>query len=427
MADTIYALSTTPGRSAVAIVRISGPDAHRVIALLTKRTLQCDRRMALRRLSDPETGIVLDDALVVCFPENGSYTGEATVELHLHGGRAVIKAVLRSLAAMPFLRSAEPGEFTRQAMENGRLDLSQIEGLADLIDAETEAQRRQAIRSLEGVLSAAVERWRSALLSIMATIEVSVDFADEELPETVVDEAASRLDALIADITGELAGAEVASSIPEGFEVALLGAPNVGKSTLMNRIARREVSLTSEIAGTTRDVLEIRCDLGGLPVTFLDMAGIREATDPIEIAGVRRARERAAKADLRIVMLDAPGSSHDELVRPHDIVVVNRADLLGSAEGRISALTGEGVDQVLEHVAAFLQSQCLGAGSLCRERHRNAAERAVSHLNAALGSHDIAIMSEEVRCAARDLESLIGVVDVEHILSEIFSRFCLGK
>lgn len=429
MASTIYALSTAPGRAAIAVVRLSGPEAHRAVAALIGRPVVADRRMRRATLRHPHTGETLDDALVVAFAEGASFTSEAMAELHLHGGRAIANSVLEALAAYDGLSVAEPGAFTRRAFEAGRLDLSQAEGLADLIDAETAAQHRQAVRMLDGALSRKVAEWREAILSALALTEAVIDFSDEELPGDLYDTASSSIERLAASLDEDLRGAFSAQRVREGFEVALVGPPNVGKSSLMNAIAGREVALTSEVAGTTRDVIEVRCDLGGIAVTFLDMAGLRESGDPVERAGVARARERAAQADLRIFVSDPDVEADVASAQPGDIFVVNKSDLgdRGSARLQVSAKTGAGVAALLGRVQVALAARSQGAGALTRARHVEAVTRARAALARAESNADVAIRAEELRLAARHLGRIVGAVDVEDVLGEIFSRFCLGK
>jgi tRNA modification GTPase len=300
MTDTIFAEATAPGRAGIAVIR-SGPGAF-----VAGRVLGA-RRAVLRRLRDPGSGDLIDEAVLLAFPGPGSFTGEDVLEIQCHGSRAVVRTVLDRLGAVPGLRLAEPGEFTRRALENGRLDLAQVEGLADLVAAETEAQRRQAVAVMGGALSRLAEGWREGIVEALARVEAAIDFADEDIPETVYAEADARLAPVARELAEQVRGAPAAERLREGFEVALVGAPNAGKSTLLNAIAGRSVAITSEHPGTTRDVIELRVDLRGLPVTFLDLAGIRETAHPVEAEGVARARARAAGADLRLVLDDGLG------------------------------------------------------------------------------------------------------------------------
>ena len=339
MADTIFAQATPRGRAGLAVVRISGPAAFAAIEALTNRPAP-RRTAALRRLREPASGAVLDESLVLGFAAPASFTGEDVAELHLHGSPAVCRRVLSVLGAMAGLRQAEPGEFTRRALTNGRLDLAQVEGLASLIDAETEAQHRQAMQLMLGALSRQAAGWRRDLVRALAFIEASIDFADEDLPADLVGEVRANLGRLDADMGRALDGSRVAERLRDGFEVALVGAPNVGKSTLLNALAGRDAALTSEIAGTTRDVIEVRMDLDGLPVTLLDLAGIREADDTVESLGVARARQRAERADLRVFLVEDPASAEAPGVTrcPGDLTVLAKADLRD--RGRALAVSG---------------------------------------------------------------------------------------
>jgi tRNA modification GTPase len=423
--ETIFALATARGKAGVAVVRISGPGAWAAAEALAG-PLPAARRAALRRLT--WGGEVLDEALVLPFAPGASFTGEAVVELHLHGSGAVVAGVLRALSALPGLRPAGPGEFTRRALEGGRLDLAEVEGLADLIDAETEAQRRQALRVMQGAVGARVGPWRAALVRAAALVEATIDFADEEVPVDVTPEVRGLIAPLLAELRAELTGMAAAERVREGFEVAILGAPNAGKSTLLNALARREAAITSPIAGTTRDVIEVRMDVGGLAVTFLDTAGLRETADPLERLGIDRARARAEAADLRLFLL-APGEGMPEGIAPApgDIVLRGKADVAG---GDVSGRTGQGVAELLSRIAETLGMRVAGAGVLTRERHRLALTRAIGAMESAadgLGKGRDEIVALHLREAALAMESLLGRVDAEALLDEIFASFCIGK
>lgn len=422
--ETIFALATARGRAGLAVIRVSGPDARAACARLAGPLPEHGR--SLRRLS--WEGGLLDEALVLTFAPGRSFTGEETVELHLHGSPAVIAAVSRVLERMPGLRPARAGEFTRRALENERLDLARIEGLADLVDAETEAQRRQAVRLFSGELGTRAAEWRTRLIRAAALLEATIDFADEEVPVDVTPEVTGLLSDVAADLGRQIAGQAAAERVRSGFEVAILGAPNVGKSTLLNALAGRDAALTSEIAGTTRDVIEVHMDLGGLAVTVLDTAGLRETADRLERAGIERARARAATADLRVHLLE-PGARPGGEWREGDIAVRAKADLHPDGEG-VSGLTGAGVDGLVARIAATLAERSAGAGLAVRERHREAMERAAAFLAAAAGQLDgeaTDLAAEELRGAIAALDSLVGRVDVEQVLDEIFSSFCIGK
>ncbi|SPF79447.1 tRNA uridine-5-carboxymethylaminomethyl(34) synthesis GTPase MnmE [Pseudoprimorskyibacter insulae] len=422
--DTIFALATARGKAGVAVVRISGADAFSVASKF------CDlppmRRAGVRTVCSSD-GAMLDEALVLCFEQGASFTGEPVVEFQLHGSTAIVSAVLRELGNT-CARLAEPGEFTRRALENGRLDLTQVEGLADLIDAETESQRLQAQRVLSGAIGQKVDQWREALIRAASLIEVTIDFADEDVPVDVSPEVMGLLEGVVSDLRQELLGYSAAERIRDGFEVAIVGAPNVGKSTLLNRLAGREAAITSDIAGTTRDVIEVRMDLGGLPVTILDTAGVRETEDVIEAAGVRLAEVRAMAADIRVFLVEE-GSSPVFEPKAGDLLLKAKDDagLCG-----VSGKTGAGVDQLIANLQSVLSHRAGSAGLITRERQRVAMSSAVDSLQAGIGLvesgpdlYDLA--AEEIRTAVRRLEMLVGRIDVENLLDEIFSRFCLGK
>ncbi len=427
--DTIFALATAPGKAGVAVVRVSGS-----LAQNAGKTLFGDLpepRMASLRLLKDREGRRLDQALVLFFKEKSSFTGEDVLELHLHGSVAVVNAVLRELSDMDGLRLAEAGEFTRRALENGCLDLSQVEGLADLIDAETEAQRRQALRVLSGDLGNLAGQWRENLIRAAALIEVTIDFADEEVPVDVSPEVNDLLTGVQAQLSNEIEGVETAERIRTGFEVAILGAPNVGKSTLLNALAGREAAITSEFAGTTRDVIEVRMELNGLPVTLLDTAGLRETEDHVEGIGIERAKERAANADLRVFLIES-GEKPDFEPFSGDIVRAAKADTLEDVPDAVSGKTGQGVNELVRDITEVLSSKAARSGIATRERHRRAMLGAQDSLTSAravvaLGPDSYEIAAEEIRTAIRALDSIVGRVDVENLLDEIFSSFCIGK
>ena len=423
MGDTIFALASARGKAGVAVFRVSGPLAHHAVSQLCS----LPERVGLRRLIWQDE--VLDEALVLVFQKGASFTGEMAVELQVHGSAAVVKAISRALAELG-LRHAEPGEFTRRALENGRLDLAQVEGLADLIDAETEAQRRQAMRVLSGAIGQRAEGWRKRMIRAGALVEATIDFADEDVPVDVTPEVIDLIDGLLTELKREIAGTGVAERVRDGFEVAILGAPNAGKSTLLNALAGREAAITSEVAGTTRDVIEVRMDLGGLAVTLLDTAGLRETEDRIEQIGVARAMERAQAADLRIFLLDQPDEALLLAPYPEDIVVLGKADLR-DGEG-VSGRTGQGMDALVGRVTAILSEKAASTSVMTRERHRIAMVRAVEAMESArlqLQRPGVAaeLVAAELRRAAQALDVLVGRVDVENLLDEIFSSFCIGK
>lgn len=427
--DTIFALASARGKAGVSVIRISGPSAHALAAGLTSVDLP-RRGMQLCHLRALD-GSVLDDALVLTFAAPASFTGEDVVELQVHGSTAVVSAVLQDLGQRPESRLAEPGEFTRRALENGKLDLAQVEGLADLIDSETEMQRRQAQRILTGALGALAENWRSKLIRAASLIEAVIDFSDEDIPTDVTPEVSALLQEVQKELQAQTQGVQIAERIRNGFEVAIVGPPNVGKSTLLNALAGRDAAITSEVAGTTRDVIEVRMDLNGLAVTLLDTAGLRDTDDVVEGIGVERARQRAASADLRIFLAEESDNLDIEAM-PDDIRVKPKADLRGDDGPSVSGVTGKGLDTLISNVSAVLESRTSGAGIATRERHKDAMNVALGALSAVdavlkTGPEGYDLVAEELRTAIRALESLVGRIDVENLLDEIFASFCLGK
>lgn len=427
--ETIYALSTAQGKAGVAVIRVSGPRAPDVAREMCG-DVPSPRRATLRDICD-QAGNRLDQGLVLFFPEKASFTGEPVVEFQVHGSRAVTSAILGNIQDFNGLRLADPGEFTRRALANGRLDLTQVEALSDLIDAETEAQRQQAMRVLSGHLGELCAAWRSDLVRAVALLEATIDFAEEDIPDTLLPEVARLLTGVMADLRRQIDGRHVAERIRDGFEVAIIGAPNVGKSTLLNRLAGREAAITSEQAGTTRDVIELRMDINGLPVTFLDTAGLRETEDEVETLGIGRARDRAQQADLRLCL----GSSSDEfagLIEAEDILLAPKADLPGGGASGVSGLTGQGVDQLLTRIGEILSGRAQGAGAAIRMRHETAMRDGLAALEAASmrlteGEEATELAAEDLHSAIRALDSLVGKVDIESVLDDIFLNFCIGK
>ena len=427
--STIFAQASAAGKAGVAVVRISGPKAFSAASQLCG-SLPAPRQAALRRLRSAP-GEVLDEALVLCFSAKASFTGEETVEFQTHGSVAVVNALLAELGTVDGLRLAEPGEFTRRALANGRLDLAQVEGLADLIASETEAQRQQALRLFSGGLGDLAAHWRERLIRASALLTVTIDFADEEVPVDVSPEVLELIAEVQTAMQAQVDGFGAAERIRTGYEVAIVGPPNVGKSTLLNALAGRDAAITSEIAGTTRDVIEVRMELAGLPVTLLDTAGLHETEDTIEKIGVARALERAKAADLRVFLIES--NSKPELdPAPDDIVIASKADLSGDKFGAVSGKTGAGVAQLVEQIGAKLSSKTAKAGLATRARHKEAMERCLVSLaeasnRVALGPEFTDIASEELRISLEALNMLIGRVDIENVLDEVFSSFCLGK
>jgi tRNA modification GTPase len=477
---TIFALSSGRPPAAIAVIRISGPRAAAALEALGVK-IPSPRKAALARISGRDNDII-DEALALWFPAPNSETGEDVAELQLHGGRAVIAAVLDALARIEGLRPAEAGEFTRRAFENGKLDLTAVEGLADLVAAETQGQRRQAFRQMKGLLGNRADTWRQRLIQALALVEARIDFSDEaDVPENLLAPALAIARELADEIAGALADGGRGERLREGLVVAIAGPPNAGKSTLLNLLAKREAAIVSPYAGTTRDVIEVHLDLGGLPVTLLDTAGIRETSDPVEFEGVRRARERAAGADLVLWVVDASEAgaapveqtgakqpiwlvrNKIDLIRPGNDRSERKSQIIDSGERalrsnksltnmvnaqlthrnesvsiknelefNLSATSGEGFDLLVAQLARHAERFLAGAESalVTRARHRHALEEVLTALRRALGD-DVArkedLLAEELRIAARALGRLIGRVDVEDILDVIFRDFCIGK
>ena len=418
--DTIFAEATPPGRGGVSVVRLSGPESRIVLQSLTGAVPQA-RRAYLRALRDGDD--LIDHALVMWFEEGHSFTGEEVAEFHLHGAPVIANRLTQALLARG-LRRAEAGEFTRRAFLNGRMDLAEAEGLADLLSAETEAQRRLAMKSTDGELGRKVEELRAKLVRAGALVEASIDFADEEAPEEVPAEVFDLIRSSRAEIAAMLESYPATERLRQGYEVAIIGPPNAGKSSLINRIAKRELALVSDIAGTTRDILELRTDLKGLPVTFLDTAGMRESADPIEAMGVQRALRRAEDADLRILLseeADGTGAAEDG-----DLIVRSKADLSAGNTLSVSAKTGEGISELLDLVYDRLRVRAAKSGLVGHRRQAEALERALRSLAI---SEEVApeFLAESLREASFALASLLGRIGAEDYLDEIFSSFCIGK
>jgi tRNA modification GTPase len=449
--DTIFALSSGRPPAAIAVIRISGPHAGIALRALIGRLPQ-PRHATLARVRDPAGAEVIDEGLALWFPSPNSETGEDIAELQIHGGRAVIAATLRALGKLPGLRHAEAGEFTRRAFENGRMDLTAVEGLADLVAAETEVQRRQAFHHLKGLLGDRAETWRRRLIEALALVEAGIDFSDEDdVPKEAMAQGLELIRPLADEISRACAGA--GERLREGLRVAIAGPPNAGKSTLFNRLARRQAAIVSPFPGTTRDVLELHLDLSGFPVTVLDTAGIRETDDPVEREGVRRATEQAAGANLVLWVVDAtlagsrdPCSICNSVAVPAGTTswrVVNKIDLLPAAETvplrsmeresvrLVSSATGAGVDELVCAIGRFCEDFFSPEPALVtRERQRLHLQDTAAALR---GAQDAAaegreeIVAEQLRLATRALGKLLGRVDVEDILEVIFRDFCIGK
>ncbi|WP_374301714.1 tRNA uridine-5-carboxymethylaminomethyl(34) synthesis GTPase MnmE [Ferrovibrio sp.] len=444
--QTIYALSTAPGRAGVAVIRVSGPQAADALTALCGADLPRARTAFLRKLRAAD-GTLLDEGMVLWFPKPHSFTGEDVVELQVHGGRAVLAALFEALAKLPGLRLAEPGEFSRRAFENGKLDLTEAEGLGDLINAETEAQRKQALRQMQGALGQLYEGWRNQLTRALAHLEADIDFPDEDLPAGVAAEVMPQIARLREEIAAHLADNRRGERLRDGLMVAILGAPNVGKSSLLNALARREAAIVSEIPGTTRDVIEVHLDLGGYPVILADTAGLRESADRIESEGVARALKRAEAADLKLVVLDATQKTVPKetlaLIDTDALVVTNKIDAASipagyAINGRpvlgVSVRNGAGMTALLEALEREVVTRIgiSGSATLTRARHREALTDCVAALDRFLtgnGRNNPApeLAAEDVRLAARALGRITGRIDVEDLLDVIFRDFCIGK
>lgn len=441
---TIFALSSAPGRAGVAVIRISGQQAGAVLDAMAAPK-PSPRVVAGRTIRHPESGEKLDRAVVVWFPAPRSFTGEDVVELQIHGGRAVVQAVLSALAIMPGLRLAEPGEFARRAFENGKVDLAEVEGLADLIDAETEGQRRQALSQATGALSGLYEGWRDQLIEALGLIEAGLDFSDEtDVSAQTFEGAKAIVRALAVAVSHHLDDGHRGEILREGFRVALVGAPNVGKSSLLNALARREAAIVSEEAGTTRDVIEVRLDLGGWPVIVSDTAGLRDASGVVEREGIRRSLEVASAADLVIWLSEA----HDpQMLMPPELseradrvlLVLNKVDLVAGREPpllpddmvAVSAMTGAGIGDLTSRLEVIAAERIghQGVPALTQVRHRRLIEASARSLERFLGGseRDVELRAEDLREAADALGRITGRVDVEEVLDQVFSRFCIGK
>jgi tRNA modification GTPase len=443
MNDTIYALSSGAGPAGIAVLRLSGASAGAALRAITARDhLPSPRRAVRAALVRPGNGEKLDDGIVLWFPGPHSFSGEDMAELQIHGGPAVVAAVLRTLGEQAGLRMAEPGEFTRRAFLNGRLDLTEAEGIADLVAAETEAQRRQAVRQSAGELGRLYDGWREQLVAALAHLEAAIDFPDEELPEGVRNRVNHEIASLVDAIFQHMDDSGRGERLRLGLDIAIVGPPNAGKSSLLNWLARRDAAIVSETAGTTRDVVEVAMDLGGYPVTLADTAGLREVSGEIEREGVRRARRRAETADLRIAVFDAADepafSAAADIVDENTIVVLNKTDLgppvfkAGPPALQVhaaSVLTGQGMEALLEGLREAVADRIGLAAqpALTRARHREALSECHQALRRALDADLPELAAEDVRLAVRALGRITGRVDVEDLLDVIFRDFCIGK
>ena len=448
--DTIFAPATAPGRAGVAVIRISGAKAPKALSRLGVDT-PAPRVLTKATLCDPGSGEVLDEildeGLVAWFPGPNSFTGEDVAELHIHGGRAVLDGLLTALNGIGGLRPAEPGEFTRRAFDAGKLDLTQAEALADLVESETRAQARQALRQMGGALKLKYDAWRDQLIKALAHLEAVIDFPDEDLPEETAQALWQTVDTLTSDIDAHLADDKRGERLRSGLHVAIIGPPNAGKSSLLNLLAKRDAAIVSETAGTTRDVIEVHLDLGGFPVVVADTAGLRATQDAIEDEGVRRALQRAEDADLVIALFD--GETHPEFdettratVTTSTMVLVNKADLLDQAREKeldvqdewrathfLSVKTGFGLELFLTELTTRVAALCETGqdAPLTRTRHRYALEECNAALRRARDADLPELAAEDLRLAARALGRITGTVDVEDLLDVVFAEFCIGK
>ncbi|HEV2363795.1 MAG TPA: tRNA uridine-5-carboxymethylaminomethyl(34) synthesis GTPase MnmE [Caulobacteraceae bacterium] len=449
MTDTVYALATAPGRAAIAVIRISGPDSGRALHALGAGDLRA-RRASVRLIKDG-AGAPIDQALVIRFPGPSSYTGEDMAELHVHGGPGVIEAAVAALAGLG-IRAAEPGELTRRAFQNGKLGLDQAEAIADLVDAETRAQQAQALRQLQGSIGRRYEGWRAQLTTALAQLEAAIDFADEDIPTDTASSAAAPLGAVLEQVEAALAGAGRGERIREGYRIAIIGAPNAGKSSLFNALLERDAAIVTPQAGATRDIIEATLRLGAYRAILADMAGLRRARGVVEAEGVRRARGWAGEAELRLWVVDSAASGSRwraaaDMLREGDFCLLNKADLTQGADASSAAaharevgaqvssvsLTAPGnsaVDQVRCALGARIQNDVGGTDVplVTRQRHRRILVEAKEHLSRAgarLGAPELA--AEDVRLAARALSRVTGRIGAEDVLDEIFATFCIGK
>jgi len=441
MSDTIFALSTAMGRSGIAVIRVSGSHAWNACQVLLgdAQTLPMERQATTRKLFDPQSGYILDNAMVIGFRGPRSFTGEDIIEYHIHGGTAIIDAMLSTLSMLPHHRLAIPGEFTRRGFENGKMDLTSAEAIADLIHAETESQRLQALKQMDGALFHLYEGWKEALARILAFMEADLDFSDQDLPDDLLLKVRPDISGVLSEIKQHLEDGRRGELLRDGFRLVIIGAPNAGKSSLLNKLVQREAAIVSPIAGTTRDVIDVHLNLGGYSIILADTAGLRRSEDSIELEGIKRAVNRAEKADLKILLLDgttAPEPNILDLYDEKSILVINKSDDIEfkspsslKEKIEISALNGDGIDDLIAHIIKRLQN-IVGqsdAPALTRARHREALEKANASLERFLTAPLPELAAEDLRLAVRHLGSLTGRVDVEDLLDMIFRDFCIGK
>ncbi len=442
MIDTIFALSTARGRAGIAVVRASGPQAIQAAQRLSGKGLE-PRIAKFCTLKNPDSRETIDEAVVTYFAAPASYTGEDVVEYAVHGGKAVIESLLGALARQEGHRVAEPGEFTRRAFENGKLDLTEVEAVADLIDAETVAQKNQALAQLSGQLSVLYHGWSERLSRMLAHAEADIEFPDEDLPDGIAAQMEPEIRKMLQEIMQHLSDNRRGERLRDGLQVVVIGAPNAGKSSLVNAIAQRDVAIVSDVAGTTRDVLEVHLDLGGYPINLVDTAGLRpehmdaEGHDKIENEGMRRALERAMAADIRVLVFDGTLALPDEktldLQDEHSVILINKADQglrFVLPEGiPVSAQSGAGFDDFMKILLGKAE-QMMGrseAPSLTRQRHRAAIEECCARLQSSINADLPELMAEDLRLAMRAIDRITGKTHVEDLLTTIFLDFCIGK
>ena len=442
---TIYALSTGPGVSGIAIIRISGPDTLKVIKLLTNKDVPRPREATLRKINNIETSELIDEGIILWFPGPESYTGEDMAEIQVHGSKAVIDAIHKNISNIENCRFAEPGEFTKLAFQNGKIDLLRAESVADLISSETEIQRKQAVKIMSGRSADKFNSLREKLLQILSHVEAKIDFPDEDLPKDILNKIKKDTDEVLKDIEKILNDQKVGERIREGFKIAILGPTNAGKSSLINHLSNRDVAIVSEIAGTTRDVIETHLNIDGYPVIVSDTAGIRESVDEIEKKGIKLSLNRAEEADLKLVVVDAKNTDFTDtlkgLLDDNAILVLNKSDLLEKDidpeinrinHVLISIKNNLNIDKLIQKIKNALKNKFITSDDILitRERHRQHLEQCVSHLkkfNQKKEVEDFDIAAEDLRLAARHLGMIVGKVDVEEILGSIFNDFCIGK
>ena len=442
---TIYALSSGPGISGIAVVRVSGKDTSEVIKQITREDLPSPRVATLKKFNKIDTNELIDEGVIIWFPGPNSYTGEDLAEFHVHGSRAVISALHSSISKIKNCRLAEPGEFTKIAFQNGKINLLKAESIADLVSSETEIQRKQAIKIMSGKSSDQFNSWREKLLKILSHIEAKIDFPDEDLPKDILSEIQKTSDQVSSEIKKILDDQKVGERIREGFKIAIVGPINAGKSSLLNYLSKRDVAIVSEIAGTTRDVIETHLNLDGYPVVVSDTAGIRDSKNEIEKKGIKLALNRAEDADLKLVIIDAKNVDFTgvlkDLVDENAILVVNKSDLLnGKLNDKlkkydhilISIKNNSNLDKLILKIKSKLENKFLSHGDILitRERHRQHLEQCINHLQnfkSKNGSEEFDKAAEDLRLATRHLGMIVGKVDVEEILGSIFNDFCIGK